>query len=137
MSISHDTTLTLTCFFVQVLKYIQDFPEEIVIGPQIPSWLWQGERSHTSQHLRVRHDPPLEVECENPSNWRNKVKAMREDLEQQLTKARDAPLSAKIILSFNNSGSPGPDDAQDGHMSRMLSALHLDMGNQSSTRPSN
>ncbi len=101
-----------------------------MIGPQVPPWLWQGQRNHIPQYLCVRHDPPLEVECESPSNWRNKVEAMREDLEQQLTKSRASPFSTKNILSYSSRSPPAPDDNQDGHISRLLSALNLDLAAQ-------
>jgi tyrosine-protein phosphatase OCA6 len=45
---------------VEVKKFVRDFSDEVVVPETVPSWLWQGQRGHSHQHIRIRHDPPLE-----------------------------------------------------------------------------
>ncbi|CAM9141010.1 unnamed protein product [Phaeothamnion confervicola] len=45
-------------------KFILDFSEEVVIGPELPPWLWGGQRGHFHPTIKVRHDPPLQVKSD-------------------------------------------------------------------------
>ncbi|CAM9536313.1 unnamed protein product [Chrysoparadoxa australica] len=65
-------------------KFMQDFNEEVVIGPQVPSWLWSGNRAHHHPSIKVRHEPPLEDLDESSAmatmTWRDEME--RDTLKQ-------------------------------------------------------
>ncbi|CAM9274729.1 unnamed protein product [Pylaiella littoralis] len=45
----------------EVEKFVESYGEEVTVPPNVPRWLWGGDRAHWHPTIRIRHQPPLEV----------------------------------------------------------------------------
>ncbi len=52
-----DAVLVASRVFVspnQVEKFVESYGEEVTVPPNVPSWLWGGDRAHWHPNIRVR-----------------------------------------------------------------------------------